>query len=63
MTYCKDIREILGSVMGCNWYINFTFKFSKKIHCEKDPIWTKIVLRYISRSDLHFLKTNYHHSA
>ena len=27
--HCKDIYEILGSIMGCNWYINFTF--AKKI--------------------------------
>ena len=30
MTHSKDICEILGSIMGYNWYINFTFKFTKK---------------------------------
>ena len=30
VTHCKDICEILGSIMGRNWYINFTFEFAKR---------------------------------
>ena len=30
MTHSKDICEILDSIMGYNWYVNFTFEFTKK---------------------------------
>ena len=32
----KDICQILGIIMGCNWYINFTFKFTKKFFFGKN---------------------------
>ena len=41
MTHSKESCEILGSIMGCNWYINFTFKFTKKFLFGKNlAIWT-----------------------
>ena len=30
MIHCKDICETFGSTMGCNWCINFTFKFANR---------------------------------
>ena len=30
MIHCKDICETLGSTMGCNWCINFAFKFANR---------------------------------
>ena len=30
MIHCKDICETFGSTMGCNWCINFAFKFANR---------------------------------
>ena len=59
MTYSKDIYETLGSIMGYNWCINFTFKFTKKYLFGKSlAIWTQPAptLFHLISHDLIYIK-------
>ena len=63
MTHSKDICEILGSMMGCNLYINFTFKVTKKFLFGKNlAIWTQPGPRLSYMIYIFKKKNNYYHS-
>ena len=58
MTHSKDICEILGGIMGCNWYKHFTFKFTEKFLFGKNlAIWTQPGQRLSITQSIFQLKT------
>ena len=58
MIHSKDYCETLGSIMGYNWCINFTFKFTKKYFFGMSfAIWTQTAttLFYFISHDLIYI--------